>query len=63
MKCEWFTLKNHAGMEIVFMTDKLVYFYYHKTRNTTIIKTTTNSEHEFPGDQRREIEVALGMPH
>ena len=63
MGCKWFTLRNHDGMEIVFMTDKLVYFYYQKTRNTTVVRTVLNCEQEFPGDQRREIEVALGKPY
>ena len=63
MKCEWFTLKKRDGTRIVFMTDKLISFHYLETRNATIVKTVANWEQEFPGDQRREIEVALGMPY
>ena len=56
---KWFNIKNKDGLDITFMTDALVYFYYHKGRNTTIIRTV-NGDHEFPGDQTYNIEVAIG---
>ena len=56
---KWFNIKNQNGLVITFMTDALVYFYYHKERDATIIRTV-NGDHEFPGDQTYNIEVAIG---
>ena len=57
---DWFTMIDEDGAEDVIMTDKLVCYTFNG--EVTIVKTVEGL-YSYPGDQRRNIEVAIGKAH
>lgn len=54
----WFTMKTEEGFEDVLMTDKMIGYSF--DGEFTLVSTVDGKTIPYPGDQRRNIAVAIG---
>jgi len=54
----WFTMKTEEGYEDVIMTDKMIGYSF--DGEFTLVSTVDGKTISYPGDQRRNIAVAIG---
>lgn len=54
----WFTMKTEEGFEDVLMTDKMIGYSF--DGEFTLVSMVDGKTISYPGDQRRNIAVAIG---